>query len=63
MHTENKKENQPYQIRLPTFITDKEIGLGDVVKQATSSLGIKPCSGCEKRSTILNHLFIFSGKK
>ena len=36
-----------YRVRLPGFITDEEIGLGDVIKRATSYLGIKPCGGCE----------------
>ena len=39
--TENDKasachsDNKPFRIRLPGFIRDEEIGLGDVVKRAT----------------------------
>jgi hypothetical protein len=40
--------------RLPGFITDEEIGLGELVKRATYFIGIKPCGGCEKRAAALN---------
>ena len=36
---------QPYQIRLPGFVRDEDIGLGDLVKRTTASLAIKPCRG------------------
>lgn len=48
------------QARLPGFITDEEIGLGDVIKQATSYIGIKPCGGCEQRAAALNRWMIFT---
>jgi hypothetical protein len=51
-----------YQVRLPGFITDEEIGLGDVIKRATYAMGIKPCSGCERRAAALNRWFGFSGR-
>jgi len=31
-------------------------GLGDVIKGATTAVGIKPCEGCQKRAEALNHL-------
>jgi hypothetical protein len=56
------EENQPtYQIHLPGFITDQEIGLGDAIKRMTYRMGIKPCSGCEKRAATLNRWMRFSG--
>lgn len=51
-----------YQMRLPGFITDEEIGLGDVIKRATYASGIKPCGGCERRAATLNRWFGFSGR-
>lgn len=51
---------QLYRIRLPGFITDEDIGLGDVIKQATATIGIKPCGGCERRAAALNRWFVFS---
>jgi hypothetical protein len=40
---------RPYTVRLPGFISDEEVGLGDVVKRATYAVGIKPCGGCNRR--------------
>ncbi len=52
---------QPYRVRLPGFITDEDVGLGDVIKRATSAVGIRPCGGCERRAAALNQWFVFSG--
>ena len=51
-----------YQMRLPGFIPDEEIGLGDVIKRATYAIGIKPCGGCERRAATLNRWLGFSGR-
>jgi hypothetical protein len=59
----DKSERPLYRVRLPRFITEEEVGLGDVIKRATSSIGIKPCGGCERRSTALNRWFVFSGRR
>jgi hypothetical protein len=55
------QDGQPYRVRLPGFITDEDIGLGDVLKRATFALGVKPCSGCERRASALNRWLVFSG--
>lgn len=60
---EGNSENQPYRVRLPGFITEEEIGLGDVIKRATSSVGIKPCGGCSRRADALNRWMVFSGRR
>jgi hypothetical protein len=52
-----EKKNQPHRVRLPGFVSDQEIGLGDVIKQATSAIGIRPCGGCEQRAAWLNQRF------
>ena len=54
---------QPYRVRLPGFITDEEIRLGDVVKRATSIMGIRPCGGCARRAAALNRWLLFSGRR
>jgi hypothetical protein len=56
-------ENKPYRVRLPGFVSDKDIGLGDVVKRATYAIGIKPCGGCQRRAAALNRWMVFSGKR
>lgn len=55
-----KQTEQPIKVRLPGFIVDEEIGLGDLIKRATSYVGIKPCGGCEKRATTLNRWVNFT---
>jgi hypothetical protein len=59
----NKTEDSTYRVRLPGFITDQEIGLGDLIKRATSTIGIKPCGGCTRRAAALNRWMVFSGKR
>jgi len=50
-------------LRLPGFINDDEVGLGDAIKRATSSIGIKPCGGCGRRAAALNGWLVFSGRR
>ena len=56
-----KIERQPYRVRLPGFISDEDIGLGDVIKRATAAVGVRPCSSCEQRAAALNRWLTFSG--
>jgi hypothetical protein len=60
MSQSNKK---PYKMQIPGFVASEEIGLGDLVKRTTSFMGIKTCSGCERRAQKLNNILTFSGKK
>ncbi|HEY3496794.1 MAG TPA: hypothetical protein VGK73_18980 [Polyangiaceae bacterium] len=39
------------------------MGLGDVVKHVTSAVGIKPCSGCQRRAEALNRFAQFEGRR
>lgn len=59
---EQSQQDQPYQIRLPRFITDEPIGLGDVIKRATRVIGIKPCEPCNRRAAALNRWMVFTGR-
>ncbi len=52
-----------YHVRLPSFIVEEEVGLGDVIKRATSLIGIKPCNRCSKRAASLNQWITFSGRR
>ena len=56
-------ERKPYRARLPGFITDQDVGLGDVIKRATSMVGIKPCGGCARRAAALNRWVVFAPKR
>jgi hypothetical protein len=53
----------PHRVRLPGFVADEEIGLGDVIKRATSYVGIKPCGGCEGRAAALNRWMTFGPRR
>ena len=54
---------QPYRVRLPGFVRDEDIGLGDLLKRTTASLAIKPCGGCERRAAMLNRWLTFTGRR
>lgn len=58
--TPEHNEHTPHRVRLPGFLLDEEIGLGDVIKRATSYMGIKPCGGCEGRAAALNRWMVFT---
>jgi hypothetical protein len=53
-------KGEPYRVRLPGFISDEQVGLGDVVKRATYAMGIKPCGGCGRRAAALNRWMVFT---
>ena len=59
----NKHERRPNKVRLPGFITDEDVGLGDVIKRTTSAVGIRPCGSCEQRAAALNRWLTFSGRR
>lgn len=59
----DQSEHPSHQVRLPGFISDEEIGLGDVVKRATSYIGIKPCGGCQRRADALNRWLVFTNRQ
>ncbi len=51
-----------HRVRIPRFITEEEIGLGDAVKRVTYGVGIRPCGGCERRAAALNRWMSFTGR-
>jgi hypothetical protein len=53
-------KDEPFRVRLPGFISDEEIGLGDAVKRMTYAMGIKPCGGCAARAATLNRWVVFT---
>lgn len=55
-----KDQQQVHCVRLPGFLIEEEVGLGDVIKKTTYAMGIKPCSDCEKRAAALNRWMTFS---
>jgi hypothetical protein len=54
-----KRPQEPHRLRLPGFLVDEEVGLGEVIKRATSTVGIRPCGGCTRRASALNQWLVF----
>jgi hypothetical protein len=57
------RERPSHRVQLPGFLIDDEIGLGDVIKRATSYVGLQPCGGCESRADTLNRWMSFSRRR
>jgi hypothetical protein len=57
-----QSESRPYHVHLPGFISEENVGLGDVIKRVTHTFGIKPCGGCERRAAALNRWLVFTGR-
>lgn len=53
-------ERPTHRVRLPGFLVDEEIGLGELIKKTTYAMGIKPCGGCEERAAALNRWMTFT---
>jgi hypothetical protein len=51
---------QPHRVRLPGFLLEEEVGLGDLVTKAAFAMRIKSCGNCEKRAAALNRWMKFS---
>jgi hypothetical protein len=59
-HRDDEVQRVPHRVRLPGFLIEEPIGLGDVFKRATYAIGIRPCSGCQKRAVALNRWMKFT---
>jgi hypothetical protein len=53
----------PHRARIPGFSAEAEVGLGDVIKRATSLAGIRSCGSCSERAARLNRWMVFSGRR
>jgi hypothetical protein len=59
---EDRERSNPYRARLPGFINEEDVGLGDAVTRVARTFGIKPCGGCKRRAAALNRWFVFTGR-
>ncbi|MFD8098417.1 hypothetical protein ACFV24_02685 [Nocardia fluminea] len=48
-----------HRVRLPGFLVDDEVGLGEVIKKATTSAGLTPCGSCRRRAAALDRWVSF----
>jgi hypothetical protein len=53
-------QREPHRMRLPGFVTDEEIGLGDVISRASYALGLTSCGGCARRAAALNRWLVLT---
>jgi hypothetical protein len=58
--TEPRPDHEPHRVRLPGFLVEDEVGLGDAIKRVTYAIGIQPCGGCHKRATAFNRWMTFT---
>jgi hypothetical protein len=58
-----RQEAGPRRVRLPGFVSDDDVGLGDDLKRTTTTVGIRPCGGCTRRAEALNRRFVFTGRR
>jgi hypothetical protein len=49
-----------FKVRLPGFVRNEDIGLGDVIRKASYAVGIRPCGGCDVRAATLNRWVRFT---
>jgi hypothetical protein len=72
MHNEESRgdhavesDRQPIRVRLPGWVTDEDVGLGDAIKRVTYAFGIRPSGdcGCERRAAALNRWLVFSPRR
>ncbi|PWT83298.1 MAG: hypothetical protein C5B57_07145 [Blastocatellia bacterium] len=57
---QTRTERPAHRVRLPGFISDENIGLGDAIQRATSYIGLRPCGGCKRRAAVLNRWLVFT---
>jgi hypothetical protein len=53
-------DSEPHRVRLPGFIVEREVGLGDAITRIAYTAGLRPCDGCQRRAAMLNRWVILS---
>lgn len=54
---------RPLAVRLPGFVADQDIGLGDAITRAGRAVGLRPCGGCARRAAQLNRMLVFTPRQ
>jgi hypothetical protein len=50
---------KPLRIPLPL----PQVGLGTLIKRATTALGVKPCGGCQRRAAWLDQRLVLGRRR
>lgn len=61
--TEGEAPAKPFTVRLPGFVSDHAIGLGDVVTRVATRVGFTACGGCTQRAAQMNQWISFTGRR
>ena len=56
---ERDSSRQPYRMRLPGFVSEEDIGLGDVITQTHIDAGNQALRGIAQRAATLNQWLVF----
>jgi hypothetical protein len=59
----DEERGSKHSIRLPRFLVDEPVGLGQVVKRITKLIGVQPCGACEDRAARLDQWLSISPTK
>ena len=51
----------PYRVRLPRFLAEEDVGLGEAVTRMAAAVGIRACGGCRSRAAALDRWLTFTG--
>lgn len=52
----------PARARLPGFLNEDDVGLGDAIARVTRTFGVAPCDRCKRRAAALNQWLVFRGR-
>jgi hypothetical protein len=58
--TRTEDTTSSHRVRLPGFIKEDEVGLGDAIKRVTYAFGLQSCAGCDQRMTALNRWMVLT---
>jgi hypothetical protein len=58
-----KPPRKTLSVRLPGFVADRDIGLGDAITRFGRAVGLRPCGGCARRAAQLNRLLVFTPRQ
>jgi hypothetical protein len=63
VNEKDAKTHPEPKLRLPGFIREEEIGLGDLITRTAYAFGIRPCGGCQERAALMNRWVAFGRRK
>ncbi len=50
---------EPPRLRLPGFVREEEVGIGDLITRAATAIGVPSCGGCGRRAAAMNRWVAF----